>query len=223
MADKLPLQAVIVPVTPFQQNCSVVWCTGTMRGAVVDPGGEIDRILEAAAEHGVTIEKILVTHAHSDHAGAVADLAEKLKVPVEGPHRADQFWIDRIEDSGKKYDMPWCRAFTPDRWLEHGDTATVGNLTFDVAHCPGHTPGHVVFHHPGTQIAFVGDVIFQGSIGRSDFPMGDHATLIRSITERLWPMGDDVTFVPGHGSPSTFGRERQSNPFVADKVLARQS
>ena len=222
MADT-PLQAVIVPVTPFQQNCSVLWCTRTMRGAVVDPGGEIDRLLEAAAEHGVTIEKILVTHAHSDHAGAVADLADRLKVPVEGPHRADQFWIDRIEDSGRKYSMPWCRAFTPDRWLEDGDTATVGELTFDVRHCPGHTPGHVVFFHAPSKIAFVGDVLFQGSIGRSDFPMGDHDTLIRSITQRLWPMGDDVTFVPGHGSLSTFGHERQSNPFVADQVLARQT
>lgn len=221
MADT-PLQAVIVPVTPFQQNCSVLWCTRTMRGAVVDPGGEIDRLLEAAAEHGVTIEKILVTHAHSDHAGAVADLADRLKVPVEGPHRADQFWIDRIEDSGRKYSMPWCRAFTPDRWLEDGDTAKVGELTFDVRHCPGHTPGHVVFFHAPSKIAFVGDVLFQGSIGRSDFPMGDHDTLIRSITERLWPMGDDVTFVPGHGSLSTFSHERQSNPFVADQVLARQ-
>jgi len=223
MPQTSPLQAVIVPVTPFQQNCSVVWCTATMKGAVVDPGGEVDRILAAAQEHGVAIEKILVTHAHSDHAGAVADLAQQLKVPVEGPQRADQFWIDRIEDSGRRYNMPWCRAFAPDRWLEDKDTATVGELVFEVRHCPGHTPGHVVFFHPGTKIAFVGDVIFQGSIGRSDFPMGDHATLVRSITERLWPMGDDVTFVPGHGQPSTFGHERQTNPFVADQVLAREA
>lgn len=221
MAEKPPLQAVIVPVTPFQQNCSVLWCTATMRGAVVDPGGEIDRILEAADDQKVTIEKILVTHAHSDHAGAVADLSERLKVPVEGPQREDQFWIDRIEDSRVKYGMTWCRKFTPDRWLEDGDKATVGELTFDVIHCPGHTPGHVVFHHAPSKLAFVGDVIFQGSIGRSDFPRGDHATLIRSITEKLWKLGDDTTFVPGHGSPSTFGQERRTNPFVADRVLAR--
>jgi glyoxylase-like metal-dependent hydrolase (beta-lactamase superfamily II) len=222
MPDTPPLQAVIVPVTPFQQNCSVVWCTKTRRGAVIDPGGEIDRILEAAGEHGVTVGKILVTHAHSDHAGAVADLSERLQVPVEGPHREDQFWIDRIEDSRAKYGMTWCRRFTPDRWLVDGDTVTVGELAFDVIHCPGHTPGHVVFHHAPSRLAFVGDVIFQGSIGRSDFPRGDPAALIHSITTKLWKLGDDVTFVPGHGAPSTFGQERRTNPFVADRVLARR-
>ncbi|MCK6450716.1 MAG: MBL fold metallo-hydrolase [Alphaproteobacteria bacterium] len=221
MTEKPPLQAVIVPVTPFQQNCSVVWCTKTMRGAVVDPGGEIDAILAAAAERGVTLEKILVTHGHLDHAGAVADLAARLGVKVEGPEREDSFWIDIIDQQGAKYGMDWCKPFAPDRWLEDGDTVTVGEQVLEVIHCPGHTPGHVVFFHRPSKLAFVGDVLFQGSIGRTDFPRGNHQALIDSITKKLWPLGNDVTFVPGHGSPSTFGHERQSNPFVADRVLAR--
>ncbi len=220
------LRCAIVPVTPFQQNCSVIWCVETGRGAVVDPGGEIDRILAAARTYNVTIEKILVTHAHLDHAGATAEPKARLAgdgggvpVPIEGPQREDQFWIDRIEAQGARYGMGGCRPFVPDRWLEDGDTVTVGAQTLEVYHCPGHTPGHVVFFHRGVGLALVGDVLFQGSIGRTDFPRGDHATLIRSITGKLWPLGDDVTFVPGHGSPSTFGAERRSNPFVADGVL----
>jgi glyoxylase-like metal-dependent hydrolase (beta-lactamase superfamily II) len=216
-----PLQAVIIPVTPFQQNCSLVWCTRTMRGAVVDPGGEIDAILSAAQEYGVTIEKVLVTHGHLDHAGAVKDLAARLGVPVEGPEREDSYWIDIIDQQGRKYGMDWCKPFTPDRWLADGETVTVGEQVLQVIHCPGHTPGHVVFFHAPSRLAFVGDVLFQGSIGRTDFPRGNHQMLIDSITRKLWPLGDDVTFVPGHGSPSTFGHERRSNPFVADKVLAR--
>ncbi len=219
MTDQLPLAGMIVPVTPFQQNCSIVWCTVTKRGAVVDPGGEIDRLLEAAASQDVTLEKILVTHGHLDHAGATADLQARLGVPVEGPQREDAFWIDQLRDQGAKYDMTWCKPFTPDRWLEDGDTVSLGDQTLDVIHCPGHTPGHVVFFHPGARLALVGDVLFQGSIGRTDFPRGDHASLIRSITQKLWPLGDDVAFVPGHGPMSTFGDERQTNPFVADSVL----
>jgi hydroxyacylglutathione hydrolase len=215
----MSLRAVIVPVTPFQQNCSVVWDPATMRAAVVDPGGEIDRILAAATGQGVTIEKVLVTHGHLDHAGATAELAERLEVPVEGPHKEDMFWIDQAEAQGTRWGMPWCRSFTPDRWLEDGDTVTVGGETLDVIHCPGHTPGHVVFHHKPSQLAFVGDVLFNGSIGRTDFPRGDHATLIRSITQKLWPLGGDVTFVPGHGATSTFGQERATNPFVSDRVV----
>jgi glyoxylase-like metal-dependent hydrolase (beta-lactamase superfamily II) len=214
------LRCAIMPVTPFQQNCSLVWCTETMRGALVDPGGEIDRLVATAEAQGVTIEKILVTHGHLDHAGGVADLAEQLHVPVEGPEREDSFWIDQIAASGAKYGMTHCRPFTPDRWLEDGDTVTIGAQTLEVIHCPGHTPGHVVFFHRPSQLAFVGDVLFQGSIGRSDFPRGDHAALIRSITTKLWPLGNDVVFVPGHGPYSSFGHERQSNPFVADRVLA---
>lgn len=219
MTQKPPLQAVIVPVTPFQQNCSVVWCARTMRGAVVDPGGEIEAILAAAEERGVTIEKILVTHGHLDHAGAVADLAQRLGVKVEGPQRDDSFWIDIIDQQGAKYGMGWCKPFTPDRWLEDGDTVTVGEQVLEVIHCPGHTPGHVVFFHRPSRLAFVGDVLFQGSIGRTDFPRGNHQALIDSISQKLWPLGNDVTFVPGHGAPSTFGQERQSNPFVGDRVL----
>jgi glyoxylase-like metal-dependent hydrolase (beta-lactamase superfamily II) len=214
-----PLAGVIVPVTPFQQNCSIVWCAETLRGAIVDPGGEIDRLLEVAAAQGVTIEKILVTHAHLDHAGATAELQERLGVPVEGPQRADQFWIDRIVEEGTRYGMPWCRRFTPDRWLEDGDTVALGAQTLAVIHCPGHTPGHVVFFHAGARLALVGDVLFAGSIGRTDFPRGDHAALLDAITTKLWPLGDDVTFVPGHGPLSTFGDERRSNPFVGDAVL----
>jgi glyoxylase-like metal-dependent hydrolase (beta-lactamase superfamily II) len=220
MTTEVPLQCAIVPVTPFQQNCSIVWCTATKRAAVVDPGGEIDRLLEAAAGQNVEIEKILVTHGHLDHAGGAAELAERLGIPIEGPQRADQFWIDGIPESGARYGFDGARSFAPDRWLEDGEQVTIGQQTLDVIHCPGHTPGHLVFFHAPSRLAFVGDVLFQGSIGRTDFPRGDHAALIRSITTKLWPLGPDVAFVPGHGPYSTFGRERQTNPFVADRVLA---
>ncbi|HXY98665.1 MAG TPA: MBL fold metallo-hydrolase [Stellaceae bacterium] len=220
MAAQPPLQGVIIPVTPFQQNCSLVWCGQSRRAAVVDPGGEIDRILATAETQGVVIEKVLVTHGHLDHAGAAAALAEDLGIPIEGPQREDTFWIDRIADQGARYGMESCRPFIPERWLEEGDSVTIGEETLSVRHCPGHTPGHVVFHHAGARLAFVGDVLFRGSIGRSDFPRGDHAALIRSITTKLWPLGNDVTFVPGHGPLSTFGRERLDNPFVADRVLS---
>jgi glyoxylase-like metal-dependent hydrolase (beta-lactamase superfamily II) len=196
-----------------------VWCESTRRAAIVDPGGDTDQVLAAAAREGVTIEKLLVTHAHIDHAGAAAALARELGVPIEGPHRDDQFWIDLLPEQGARYGVPPAERFEPSRWLEHGDTVTVGQLTLDVVHCPGHTPGHVVFHHAPSRIALVGDVLFQGSIGRTDFPRGDHATLLASIRERLWPLGDDVTFVPGHGPLSTFGDERRSNPFVGERAL----
>ena len=221
MEQAPPLRCVIVPVTPFQQNCSIVWSPKTNRGAVVDPGGELDRILAAAEQHGITIDRILVTHGHLDHAGATAALAAQLGVPVEGPQREDIFWISRIEEQGAKYGMNYCRGFTPDRWLEDGDRVTVGGETLSVIHCPGHTPGHVVFFHEGARLALVGDVLFRGSIGRTDFPRGDHDALIRSITTKLWPLGDDVVFVPGHGPTSSFGAERRSNPFVGDPVLRR--
>jgi hydroxyacylglutathione hydrolase len=216
-----PLQGVIIPVTPFQQNCSLVWCAETKRAAVVDPGGEVERILAAAEDRGLTIEKVLVTHGHLDHAGAVADLAQRLAVPVEGPEREDAFWIDKLSEQGARYGMDHCRPFTPDRWLGDGDEVAIGAQRLSVHHCPGHTPGHVVLFHSASRLAFVGDVLFRGSIGRSDFPRGDHAALIRSITTKLWPLGEDVTFVPGHGPLSTFGVERRSNPFVADAVLKR--
>ncbi|WBO22771.1 MBL fold metallo-hydrolase [Sphingomonas abietis] len=210
-----PLRAAIVPVTPLQQNCTLLWCTKTMRGAFVDPGGDLDKLEAAAAQHGVTIEKLLITHGHIDHCGQAGILAEKLGVPIEGPQEADRFWIARLDDDRASFGLQG-RPFEPTRWLEDGDEVTVGELTLSVRHTPGHTPGHVVFHHAPSRFAIVGDVLFRGSIGRTDFPLGDHDTLIASITERLWPMGDDVAFVPGHGPTSTFGHERASNPFVAD-------
>lgn len=215
-----PLQALLCPVTAFQQNCTLLWCTKTKRAAFVDPGGEVDRLLAVVEEQGLILEKILITHGHIDHAGGAAELSERAGIPIEGPHPDDAFWIDSIETDGAKWGLPDARCFKPDRWLADGDTVTVGELTFDVYHCPGHTPGHVVFHNKEVALASVGDVLFQGSIGRTDFPRGDHATLLESITTKLWPLGDDVTFIPGHGPASTFGRERQSNPFVADRVLA---
>jgi hydroxyacylglutathione hydrolase len=217
------LQGVVIPVTPFQQNCSLVWCAETKRAAVIDPGGETDRIFAVAQSQGVTIEKVLVTHGHLDHAGAVADLAEELGIPVEGPQREDAFWIDRIAEQGARYGMTHCRRFTPDRWLEDGDSVTIGTQALDVYHCPGHTPGHVVFHHMASRLALVGDVLFRGSIGRSDLPRGNQADFIRSIVTKLWPLGPEVTFVPGHGPLSTFGRERRDNPYVADAVLTAKS
>ncbi len=221
MAQTPPLQVAIIPVTAFEQNCSLVWDSQSKKGAVIDPGGDLDQVEQAAAQYGVTIEKILVTHAHLDHAGAADALHKQLHIPIEGPEREDQFWIDRIEESGRNYGLPHCRKFTPDRWLKDGDTVTIGDQTLDVIHCPGHTPGHVVFYHPGMKLAFVGDVLFQGSIGRTDFPRGNHSDLINAITQKLWPLGSDVTFVPGHGPVSTFGQERQNNSFVGDKALKR--
>ncbi len=218
MSETPSLRAAIVPVTPLQQNCSLIWCTKTMRGAFVDPGGDLDRLKSAAAQHGVTIEKILLTHGHIDHCGQAGVLAQELGVPIEGPHEEDLFWIARLEDDGQRYGVPG-KPFASDRYLVDQDQVTVGELTFDVRHCPGHTPGHVVFHHPESKLAIVGDVLFQGSIGRTDFPRGHHQSLLDSIVERLWPMGDDTAFIPGHGPMSTFGHERATNPFVADKVL----
>ena len=213
------MRVAIVPVTPLQQNCSLIWCTATMKGALVDPGGDLDRLKEALAKTGVTLEKILVTHGHLDHCGMAGELAKELGVPIEGPHEEDRFWIAQLDDDGPRWNME-AHSFEPDRWLENGDKVTVGDLELDVYHCPGHTPGHVVFHHAPSQFAVVGDVLFQGSIGRTDFPRGDLRTLIDSITGRLWPLGDETTFVPGHGPVSTFGDERRSNPFVSDAALA---
>jgi hydroxyacylglutathione hydrolase len=212
----MPVKAVIIPVTAFQQNCSVLWCENTKKAAVVDPGGEIERIEAAIADQEVEVEKIMLTHGHIDHAGGAADLSEKLGVPIEGPHREDSFLIEQLHEQGAQFGVEGGKPFTPTRWLAQGDTVTVGDLTFEVRFCPGHTPGHIIFFEPVSRIAFVGDVIFQGSIGRTDFPRGDHATLLNSIREQLWPLGHDVTFVPGHGPASTLGHERETNPFVRD-------
>ncbi len=214
-----PLQAVIIPVTPLQQNSTLLWSTKTMRGAFVDPGGDLDRLLAVATEQGVTIEKLLVTHGHIDHCGLTGVLAEQLGVPIEGPHIEDKFWIDQNPETGAKYGLAGATAFTPDRWLEDGDQVQVSDLVLDVYHCPGHTPGHVIFHHPPSQLAIVGDVLFQGSIGRTDFPKGNFQQLIDSITGKLWPLGNDTTFIPGHGPVSTFGHERKTNAFVSDFAL----
>ena len=217
--SEAPLRLGIIPVTPLHQNCSLIWCTKTMRGAFVDPGGDLPKLREAVRQTGVTIEKILLTHGHIDHCGSAGIFAEELGVPIEGPHEEDRFWIARLDDDGARYGVPG-KPFEPDRWLVDGDTVTVGELTLDVRHCPGHTPGHVVFHHPDSKLAMVGDVLFQGSIGRTDFPRGNHQQLLDSITRRLWPMGGDTAFVPGHGPMSTFAHERASNPFVGDAALA---
>jgi glyoxylase-like metal-dependent hydrolase (beta-lactamase superfamily II) len=209
----------VVPVTAFQQNCSVLWCEKTRRAAIVDPGGDLERVLNVIESHGLTLEKILITHAHLDHAGATAELARRYSLPIEGPHLGDQFWINQMPAQAKMFGFPPCEAFVPTRWLQQGDRVTVGELEFEVRHCPGHTPGHVVFFHAPSRFAIVGDVLFAGSIGRTDFPRGNHADLIRSIRENLFPLGDDVTFLPGHGPTSTFGAERRSNPFVADALF----
>jgi glyoxylase-like metal-dependent hydrolase (beta-lactamase superfamily II) len=214
------IRALVAPVTPLQQNCTIVWCARTKKAAVIDPGGEVPRILQALAQHGLTLEKIWVTHGHMDHAGGTAALQAETGVPIEGPHREDAFWIARIGEDGARFGIPDAKPFAPDRWLEDGDRVTLGETEFEVYHCPGHTPGHVVFFHRDARFAQVGDVLFQGSIGRTDFERGNYGDLIASITGKLWPLGDDVAFVPGHGPMSTFAAERKSNPFVADDVLA---
>ena len=213
-----PLRAVIIPVTPIEQNCTLIWCTATMRAAVIDPGGDLQRIEAAVAQAGVTVEKVLLTHGHIDHAGEAKPLADTLGVAIEGPQEADRFWLARLADDGRQWGIRGV-PFEPDRWLADGDRVTVGDLTLDVYHTPGHTQGHVIFHHAPSRFAQVGDVLFQGSVGRTDLPGGDHATLVRSVVEKLWPLGDDTAFIPGHGRPSTFAHERAGNPFVGDAVL----
>jgi glyoxylase-like metal-dependent hydrolase (beta-lactamase superfamily II) len=212
------LQYLTIPVTAFQQNCSLVWCDLTHDAAVIDPGGDLDVVLAEAERLGLKLTQILLTHAHIDHAGGTATLAKQLSLPIIGPHPGDQFWIDGLPQQSQMFGFPPAGHFTPTRWLADGDTVQVGQSTLHVRHCPGHTPGHVVFHSPEAQRAFVGDVLFAGSIGRTDFPQGNHEQLIASIRERLWPMGDDTVFIPGHGPESTFGRERRSNPFVRDPM-----
>lgn len=206
----------VIPVTHYQQNCSVLWCEETRKAAVVDPGGDLDQILNAVSQLNVTLEKILLTHGHLDHVGATAELAAREQLPIEGPHKEDSFWINALEDQARMMGFAPVAQFTPTRWLKEGDAVTVGKCELQVIHCPGHTPGHVVFYHQASHQAFVGDVIFQGSVGRSDFPRGDHEQLVHSIREKLFPLGDEVRFVPGHGPESNFGFERQNNPFVAD-------
>lgn len=210
------MNVYVVPVTGYQQNCSLLVCEKTTKAAIVDPGGDGDLILQQVASVDAQVEKIILTHGHFDHAGGAVDLAEELQVPVEGPHRDDEFLLQSLPQWSAQFSLPSARSCTPDRWLEEGDTVSFGAQELQVLHCPGHTPGHVVLFHARDRIAIVGDVLFQGSIGRTDFPRGDHATLLASIRQKLWPLGDDVTFLPGHGPTSTFGQERRSNPFVRD-------
>jgi glyoxylase-like metal-dependent hydrolase (beta-lactamase superfamily II) len=215
------LEIEVVPVTAFQQNCCLVRCTRTNKAALVDPGGEPARLLERVRAHGVELEKILLTHGHIDHAGATAELKQQSGVPIEGPQREERFWIDMLPQQAEMFGLGRSQAFEPDRWLEGGERVTVGALEFEVFHCPGHTPGHVVFFCRAARFAWVGDVLFQGSIGRTDFPRGDYDTLIRSIREELLPLGDDVRFLPGHGPMSTFGEERLTNPFLLEPEAFR--
>jgi hydroxyacylglutathione hydrolase len=214
------VQIAVVPVTPFQQNCSVIWCEKTRQAAVVDPGGDLDQVLQVIEDEKLQLVKILLTHAHLDHCAATDALSRRYNnLPIEGPHRGDQFWIDRLPEQARQFGFGVANSFVPTRWLEQGDTVTLGDITLQVKHCPGHTPGHVVFFHEPGRFAIVGDVIFSGSIGRTDFPGGNHDQLLRSIRENLFPLGDDVTFLPGHGPTSTFGQERKSNPYVADRLF----
>ncbi len=206
----------IYPVTAFEQNCSLIVCPVTRKAALVDPGGDIDALEALVSERGVSLEKLLITHGHVNHCGQAGILAKRLGVPIEGPHQDDDFWISQLDSRGATFGMTGTQPFVPDRWLNDGDVVTVGEQRLDVVHCPGHTPGHVVFIHAQDRLAFVGDVLFAGSIGRTDFPRGNHADLIRSIREKLFPLGDDIHFVPGHGPMSTFGEERQTNPYVGE-------
>jgi glyoxylase-like metal-dependent hydrolase (beta-lactamase superfamily II) len=214
-----PLKAAVIPVTPLQQNCTLLWCTATNKAALCDPGGDLPKLKAALAQTGVTLEKIILTHGHIDHCGQAGQLAAEMGVPIEGPHEADRFWIARLEDDGRAYGIA-ASTFEPDRWLVEGDTVSVGDLTLAVYHTPGHTPGHVIFHHAESRLALVGDVLFAGSIGRTDFPLSDHQALLDSVRDKLWPLGSETVFIPGHGPMSSFERERASNPFVGDEVLA---
>ena len=206
----------IIPVTHYQQNCALVWCPDTLRAAVIDPGGDVPQILSVVKDNNLTLDKIILTHGHMDHCGGTESLSRDLGLPIEGPHKDDAFWIGALDTQAKMMGFSPVKAFTPDRWLDDGDIVTVGNQQLSVLHCPGHTPGHVVLFHSHSKMAFVGDVLFKGSIGRTDFPKGNLEQLISSIREKLWPLGDDVSFNPGHGPMSTFGEERLNNSFVAD-------
>jgi glyoxylase-like metal-dependent hydrolase (beta-lactamase superfamily II) len=212
------MQIKVVPVTPYQQNCSIIKCNASGKAAVVDPGGEADRIIQAVKDMDATLEKVILTHAHVDHCAAADIIRQGSGVPIEGPHIDDSFWLEKLPEWCRMSGFPPAEPFTPDRWLEEGDEVMVGELVLEVLHCPGHTPGHVVFYHRGQHLAWVGDVLFQGSIGRTDLPRGNHQQLLGSIREKLFPLGDEVRFIPGHGPSSSFGQERRSNPYVGDHI-----
>jgi glyoxylase-like metal-dependent hydrolase (beta-lactamase superfamily II) len=210
----MALKAAIIPVTPFQQNCALVWDDAARRATVIDPGGDVEAILQALDGEGLTLERILLTHGHIDHAGGADELRERTGIPVVGPHEADRILLDNLRRQGEAYGLEGARDLVPDRWLEEGEAVEIGGERFDVLHCPGHSPGSVVFVSPRLRLAFVGDVLFRGSIGRTDFPYGDHAALIEAITTKLLPLGDDIAFLCGHGPGSSFGEERRTNPFL---------
>ncbi len=212
------LQAAIIPVTQFQQNCALIWDDATKRALVVDPGGDVPRIIEAVGKLGLTVERIVLTHGHIDHAGGAAELREALRVPLEGPDERDAFLLDGLAEQGRAYGIGGSRNVRPDRWLNEGDSVTLGEHRFGVLHCPGHTPGHIVFVNDAARVALVGDVLFKGSVGRTDFPYGDPAGLLASIRDKLMPLGDDVSFLCGHGPGSTIGAERRTNPYVAEAL-----
>ena len=213
------LKAAIIPVTPLQQNCSVVWKDGSKIAVVIDPGGDLPNIENFIQEQGLTLSKIFITHGHLDHAGGAFELAQKYGVEIEGPHKEDEFLVSTLEEQAKRFGLDTAKNFVPNRWLVEGDQIDIDGEKLDVYHCPGHTPGHVIFHHPESKLAIVGDVLFQGSIGRTDLPGGNTQDLLDAIRDKLWPLGDDVTFVPGHGPISTFGQERRTNPYVADQLF----
>lgn len=210
--------AIIVPVTLFEQNCTIIWDEPGKKAVVIDPGDDVPKILEAIKQAGVTVEKIWLTHGHIDHVGGAAELRDALKVPIEGPHVADKYLLDNVVESGARFGMTGVRNFAPDRWLDEGDTVSIGGLTFDIFHCPGHSPGSVVFFNKDLRFAHVGDVLFAGSVGRTDLPGGSHATLINSIMTKLLPLGDDVGFICGHGAGSSIGQERMTNPFITGEM-----
>jgi glyoxylase-like metal-dependent hydrolase (beta-lactamase superfamily II) len=209
---------IVVPVTPFEQNASIIFCKETNKCAFVDPGGDIDILLAKAKDNNLIPEKILLTHGHIDHAGGASELSEILNIKIEGPSIEDKFLLDSLKEQGQMFGMD-SRNCIPDLWLKDGDIVRVGSIVLEVYFCPGHTPGHVIFYEKDTKIALVGDVLFQGSIGRTDLPGGNHQDLLDSIKNKLWPLGNDVMFIPGHGGNSNFGMERQTNAFVADSIL----